>query len=50
MSTYSEYLGVDISKQTFDVVDKSGKHCQYENEQNQGYRDPRFFELRFNSR
>ena len=31
MGTYSEYLGIDISKQTFDVVNKSGKHCQYEN-------------------
>lgn len=31
MSTYTEYLGIDISKQTFDVVNKSGKHCQYEN-------------------
>ena len=31
MSTYTEYLGIDISKQTFDVVNKSGKHYQYEN-------------------
>jgi transposase len=31
MNTYTEYLGIDISKQTFDVVNKSGKHCQYEN-------------------
>lgn len=31
MSTYTEYLGIDISKQTFDVVNKSGKHWQYEN-------------------
>lgn len=26
-----DYLGIDISKQTFDVVNKSGKHYQYEN-------------------
>jgi len=31
MSTYTEYLGIDISKQTFDVVNKSGKHWQYQN-------------------
>ena len=31
MSTYTEYLGIDISKQTFDVVNTSGKHWQYEN-------------------
>ena len=32
MSTYTEYLGIDISKQTFDVVNNtSGKHWQYEN-------------------
>jgi len=26
-----EYFGIDISKQTFDVVNKSGKHFKYEN-------------------
>ena len=31
MNTYTEYLGIDISKQTFDVVNQSGKHWQYEN-------------------
>jgi len=31
MNTYAEYFGIDISKQTFDVVNKSGKHWQYEN-------------------
>lgn len=31
MNTYSDYLGIDISKQTFDVVNKSGKHYQYDN-------------------
>ena len=28
---YTDYLGIDISKQTFDVVNKSGKHYQLEN-------------------
>ncbi len=31
MNTYTDYLGIDISKQTFDVVNKTGTHCQYEN-------------------
>lgn len=31
MNTYTDYLGIDISKQTFDVVNKFGKHWQYEN-------------------
>ena len=31
MNEYTEYFGIDISKQTFDVVNKSGKHWQYEN-------------------
>jgi len=31
MSEYTEYFGIDISKQTFDVVNKAGKHFQYEN-------------------
>jgi len=31
MNSYTEYFGIDISKQTFDVVNQSGKHWQYEN-------------------
>ena len=31
MNTYSDYLGIDISKETFDVVNKAGKHFQYSN-------------------
>lgn len=31
MNTYVDYLGIDISKQTFDVVNQKGKHFQYEN-------------------
>ncbi len=31
MNTYADYLGIDISKQTFDVVNKAGKHWQYAN-------------------
>jgi len=31
MSKYTEYFGIDISKQTFDVVNKSGNHSKYEN-------------------
>ena len=31
MNTYTDYLSIDISKKTFDVVNKSGKHFQYEN-------------------
>ncbi len=32
MKIYTDYLGIDISKETFDVVDKSGKHSQYSND------------------
>lgn len=31
MNTYTDYLGIDISKLTFDVVNNSGKHSQYDN-------------------
>jgi len=31
MHAYTDYLGIDISKQTFDVVNKTGKHYQFEN-------------------
>jgi len=31
MNPYTEYFGIDISKHTFDVVNQSGKHWQYEN-------------------
>ncbi len=31
MNTYTDYLGIDMSKQTFDVVNRAGKHYQYEN-------------------
>ena len=33
MSTYTDYLGIDISKETFDVVNKEGNHFQYSNTQ-----------------
>ncbi len=32
MNIYTDYLGIDISKETFDVLDKSGKHSQYSND------------------
>ena len=32
MNKYTEILGVDISKETFDVVDIKGNHKQYKNE------------------
>ncbi len=32
MNIYTDYLGIDISKETFDVFDKSGKHSQYSND------------------
>ena len=31
MNIYSDYLGIDISKQTFDVLNQKGKHFQYKN-------------------
>jgi len=31
MNIYTDYLGIDISKETFDVFDKSSKHSQYSN-------------------
>ncbi len=31
MSTYTDHLGIDISKLTFDVVDQTGRHRQYDN-------------------
>lgn len=31
MNTYTDYLGIDVSKLTFDVVNQSQKHKQYEN-------------------
>jgi len=31
MKTYKNHYGIDISKETFDIVDKSGKHLQYSN-------------------
>jgi transposase len=36
MNIYTDYLGVDISKETFDVVNKAGKHLQYCNN-NKGF-------------
>jgi len=32
MSTYTNYFGIDISKETFDVVNKEGKHFQFSND------------------
>ena len=29
MNIYTDYLGIDISKETFDVINKEGKHMQY---------------------
>ncbi len=31
MNTYKDYLGIDISKETFDVVNQVGKHTSYSN-------------------
>ena len=31
MITYTDYLGIDISKETFDVVDVKGNYSQYSN-------------------
>lgn len=31
MSTYTDYLGIDISKNSFDVVNQQGQHFQYSN-------------------
>lgn len=31
MNTYTDYFGIDISKETFDVVNKAAKHLQYDN-------------------
>ncbi len=36
MNIYTDYLGVDISKETFDIVTKGGKHLQYCNN-NKGF-------------
>ena len=36
MSIYTDYFGIDISKETFDVVDKKGKHYQFLND-NRGF-------------
>jgi transposase len=38
MNIYTDYLGIDISKETFDVLDKSGKHSQYSNNRKGFYR------------
>ena len=32
MSNYTDFIGIDISKLTFDVVNKDGKHSQYSND------------------
>ncbi len=32
MNTYTNYLGIDISKNTFDVVNQTGKHLTYSND------------------
>lgn len=32
MSIYTDYLGIDISKETFDVVNKAGKHLSFNND------------------
>ena len=31
MDTYTDYLGIDISKESFDVANKEGKHFQFSN-------------------
>jgi transposase len=31
MNIFTDYLGIDISKETFDIVNKVGKHVQYSN-------------------
>ena len=36
MSIYTDYFGIDISKETFDVVNKKGKHYQFLND-NRGF-------------
>lgn len=36
MNIYSDYLGIDISKETFDVINKEGKHSRYCNN-NKGF-------------
>lgn len=36
MTIYTDYLGIDISKDTFDVINKEGKHTQYSNN-NKGF-------------
>jgi len=36
MNIYNDYLGIDISKETFDVINKEGKHLQYCNN-NKGF-------------
>ncbi len=32
MGLYTDYFGIDISKETFDVVNKNGKHFQFSND------------------
>ncbi len=32
MNIYTDYFGIDISKETFDVVNKKGKHSQFSND------------------
>jgi len=29
MNTYADYLGIDISKNSFDVVNQQGQHFQF---------------------
>ena len=36
MSIYTDYFGIDISKETFDVVNKKSKHYQFSND-NKGF-------------
>jgi len=33
MNTYADYLGIDISKNSFDVVNQQGQHFQFSNTQ-----------------
>lgn len=36
MNNFTDFLGIDISKETFDVVNKAGKHVQFSND-NKGF-------------
>jgi len=36
MNNFKDYIGIDISKETFDVINKEGKHSQYRND-NKGF-------------